>query len=514
MRKASRDLWDLINSMNSIEQNEFKESRKDPNSNSVQLFNLIANNAAFQEDRDLIKELTDTTLKLKNFSRLKNYLKEAIYDFLFEECDLELSKIDLYEKLLLANALFNRNLIDLALKQVEIIKREAQSYFVYTLMYEALELEYKILLNSTIYEGKYPRIEAVNTEMEETLHQLHVEIELKELYQITKASVQHFYKPEKDKKYTSNVAVFTRLKNILTSSKGSEYGLKNQCKCLYLLGLQAKLQGEHKLAQEFFCESITAFQRYPNLQSIEPTLYLHSLSNGIDVMLAQQDIKQFERFLTHFSEFKQPSLSTQEIKKEIHFLIVLEIIKVGALHSDDFIETAQFLEQLFKSKTKWKLSIAKNIGAFQIAILFFQCGHFNLSRKYISQVSPVFQEDNELKLQITVIELLLALELSEWDLIESRWRSLKRYLQYDPCLTVFNKLTRLYKKQFDLNSVDFLELTELIAVHSHEPLLYNLIANMSFDLWIESKMSEQSLIELLGKRHPFNVTFNEIVSIV
>ncbi|GHT31834.1 hypothetical protein AGMMS49574_14270 [Bacteroidia bacterium] len=446
----------------------------------------------------------------KSFEMTAKHLYTVLMDCLLRLRKKQDVQTDICNKISKASILFERELFEDAIDELNKAKRLAKD-FEYDLLLQLIrrtELQY---LSALDFEGINER-ELVNKQMkiQEVMKysrniNLHVQ-----LYDILKHRLIYKGYARSDKqKEDLNDLVLSELHLIANSSyRGFE------AEKLHLL-FQATYylnSGNYKSAIRFYQELISLFEENKHLLLNPPIYYLSAIRGILDSLQIAGIYREMPFFLSKLEEIEQSDYATE-------FVLSVKVLRFNyessrLIHTGEFKTAKELMrkadESLFRKKNLLGLEdqLKLHLGA---AILYISTNEYTLARKSMKEVFSSGKLYYALPSYKTarLVNLILQAELGNYDFFENEIESIKRNIRYEKQSYITEKLVFKFVQAYPLPSYEKnrLKLWEQFRkdIQKIQQSKYErqLLKTFDFLSWIESKLT----------REPFqNVLMNKIRS--
>lgn len=498
------DLFDLIKIMSKSEKRYFKviasqHTVKDKNK-YVLLFDLV--NKQKEYDEKAVKaSITDKMLK-KNFAVEKNYL----YNFLLKTLTSFHSQKSLNAKasnslytirLLTSKALYNQSS-----KLIEKTIKFAEQSENFTLLLELLKLKIdyleEVAENQTI-RNTYDQMFEIQTIQNNVIqyryyHNLMYEV----LSNLGRKEVKDIIKEAKDiisNKYLSSF----------------DQALCNESKIRFheIWGLYYYLEKDFKNAFKNSEKSIALIDNAPFFKTEKQNNYISFLNNYI---IFGSGIRAFDKAKEKITILKNLLTKDSTNRSNINIFSSTSLIETNY-----FITTSQFhkiydiVDELEEGLSLFgdKMFISRKYGLFfNVAVLYFINGDFNLALKWINRI--IHFEEPKTRTDMLgfawILNLIIHYELKNYDYLDYLMKSTQRYLNNKKQLEETGKaIVELIKSQIkhsDNTKKDEaiqLCLTKLDAPECKKELLDDEFFEIS--LWVKSKLEKRPFSNLITEHN-------------
>ena len=446
----------------------------------------------------------------KSFEMACKYLYKILLDCLIklrEKQDVQTTICNMIAK---AGVLFERDLFENAIEELNNAKRLASDYENDLLlnMIRRTELRY---LSTLDFNGLSER-ELVNKQMKvnEVIKYTRSINQHIQLYDILKYRLTYkgYIRSDKQREVMNDL-VLSELHLIANSSyRGFE------AKKLHLL-FQATYylhSGNYKSAIRFYRELITLFEKSKRLEQNPPIYYFSALQGILDSLLVVKLYYEMPYFLSKLSEM------TENTDYSTEFMLSVKAVQyyyesTMLIHSGKFDAAKKLKESAEESlfRKSYLLRLEDRLKLYLSAvILYISIDEYQLARKSMKNIfgsGKLYYALPSYKIA-RLINLILQAELENYDFFDNEIKSIKRNIRYEKQVYGVEKLIFRFVQDYPLPALEKnrLKLWESyrkdILVIRQSKYERQLLKTFDFVSWIESKL----------KRKPFNEVLIETMN--
>lgn len=493
---ASADLHQLITSLSQSERRLFKLRATQTgkrSSNYLRLFDEIAAQEVYDEEK--IKAFFTGEKILNNFSVAKAYLYQNILDSLRQGRARKSPEMEVREMLDHIEILFLRGLPGQAHKIMERAVKKAKKYGLELYQAELARWQRQLLNLRAGHKRSEVLFEIDNSEGK-SFQLASYEASLQSL----RAKIQVIYLNHIDLRDPKiGTRVNKLLEHPLLLQPPDQLSFFSQIYFHEIFAVYHRMAGNASQSLGAYRKTLDLWELYPAFSKAYPDKYLQSLTFFLDTCLREAEYSEFQVQVKkiHAMDPVEPRLKARAFylgnHLELRYAITTYQFKIG-------LQRVRHIENGLK---KHRLHLSTSIELtfqYNLAILFFLAQEYRQALPFINLVrnqgkSPVRQDIID---AARLIELVCYYELNNYDLIESRLRSINRFLRSNPRQHPYEKiLIKGINKLLDLpyHETDkvFEELKD--GFETMEGASY-LIGREEIMLWIRSHLEKRPPSEM------------------
>lgn len=504
-RIKSRNLFDLIKSMDRNEKRYFKvmflgsdsgEDRK-----MMLLFDHINRQEDFDEEAILKKE---PSLKPSQLSNMKAYLFEKVLQSIRQYNASKIFDIKIREQIDFAQILFERRLYDLGLSCLQKAKKMAQLQNNLELLLEVIKLEKLFMMESSYEEQTVDKIIDEARSINSQINNIHI-------FSNLSVKLNSFYRKIG---YIRDEGDFLRVKEFFYSNiPPYEESRLSLIEKTYLYRLYI---GYYFFIQDFDNGYLYAkkleevFESNPSLIRSQAEVYITSLNS---ILSAQYKLFRYEEFLE--TNKKLQSLKDMDLL-HINESIRIRLLKYYYTHEinryfmrGEFDQGVDFVMEKNGKNIEEMLQMLDEHSAlvlnYKIACLYFGAGNLRQAIRWLNKIINISNADmrEDLHCFARIMNLVCHYELGNLDVINYYIISTYRFLLKKHDLHLFQKFILNFLKTLnkDITKKEMLERFRNLKIQL-VPLVnsaYEKRAFIYFDIisWLESKIEKRSVQEVI-----------------
>ncbi len=496
MKTPSSYLYDLVHSLSKSEKRYIKVQAGSEDKDYIQLMNALLAQKTFNEEQ-LIKKHRNAKF-VKNLATHKKYLYDLILKSLANFGEKE-PEDKVLEKIAAARVLFNKNLAEAAMKELNQGEKIAKKYEFFELQLQILELKKNIVKNHD--EKAHYQIFKAESECLALIQNLkdywYLDMQLTVFYyNFTKI------KTDEHKQFIQKIIKDPKIQNL---SLATTFKSKN-----IFYSINSKYQrilGNHEQAYELNRQTLLLYDSYPHFLKLYTKEYIGLLFN--DLMSYGNSI-QFDRFEEGLQRIKsvteRPELKLHRNKKKYTYIksfvfVILFRLEVFYLLNQEcktkFQRLLSLIPEIQKGLNEYRrlIEIPYQIYIFYyVALAYFHNKLYKQALDWNNKILNNFKDDTRKGLYYSskILNLLIHYELKSYYFLESCIPSTAKYLKSRRPLLATEKALFRFLNQ-GLNSVhkndkhvlihEFKEkLKELSLLESEK----NLFVSLGLICWIEN----------------------------
>lgn len=509
-RTKSRDLFELVKSLDKNEKRYFKlqlsHAKENEASKILLLFNYLEKSKDFDED-NIHKKIA--AIQKEQLSNLKAYLHEKVLQSLRQYHISRIPEIKIREQIDFGQLLIERRHYSLALNCFRKAKKMAQQYNNLELQLEILRLEKELLLSS---EGSEHKAD----EIIEEVRDLNNRINNINTFSNLSVKLNSFYKKMG---FIRDETQFRRVKEFLDSNLSdiSEDKLSPAEK-MYLFRL---FTGYYFFIQDFdqgyqYARKLeNLFDNNSELIRSHPSLFISSLNI---VLNAQFKLNRYKEFIETSKKLEQ---SKNLFAKHLNENLRIRLLKYFYLHQINlFFMQGEFDLgiEFIKTNIDQVENLANNLDqhssmilSYKIACLYFGAGSFNHCIRWLNRIINISNADmrEDLHCFARILNLICHYELGNFDVIGYFIISTYRFLLKKDDLHLFQKYILKFLKTVsgqagNVEAENFQKLkNHLLPLTQSE---FEKRAFIYFDIisWLESKIEQRPVQVIIREKFRMN----------
>jgi hypothetical protein len=500
-RKSSRDLFLLIKSLNQSEKGYITKTsfqHQEKNSNFLRLFTAIDNQEIYDE-----KELLKKEKYIKQLPRLKIYLYERILSSLDSYYSRKNINLSLQKMLSSVYVMLPKGLYDQCIKQLYKTKVIALRHEKFTVLLEIYDLQRMLFLE----QQQIPAARKVQLEQEQIIEQIHNLSFFKSRYEeISKLYVEIIYTRKKEEinalKKVIDHRNFLNIKEARSLEAKIIY-YKTWCKYYAALDDRRQYLKNAKLGLQLI-------EKYPHYISENILQYIKLINNFMAT--ASENVLNNE-FDSYMKKLQQIPLSYDiSDKNTIRSIIHIRVIIREYFHSRNRYDYGKALEMMniLERCITWNNPLIsethRNIFFYLVAYTNFIHRNYKKSIIWANKIinTPVSPDTLFFHCFARTLVLVSYYELEEYTILKSMIRSYERFLTKHHKLYSLEKiLLRLFKNVLasknKMTNSQIMTLLYKDLQENFEPMEYKILEYFDVFSWYRSKISGQSLLDVLEK---------------
>lgn len=496
----------LIKSMSKAEKRYFRlySNLQSGEKGYISLYLLMENN----DEIDEIQRLFAIENPGGNFEVAAKHLNDVILDCIAHLRKKQDMQDRIFNYVSRADILFERGLIDDSFAELRKARKLAEFYELDLLNMLIRRKELKIM-SSTEFAGiTEKRLVDKQMKLNEILKYTRCANQHVQLYDIIKYRLTYKGLARSDRQQQHlNDLVLSELHLVAnTSYKAFEtQKLHLLFQATYFLN-----SGNYKTALRFYQELITLFEENKHLMLNPPIHYFNALKGILDSLQSAKLYKEMPYFIEKVREIESKDYP-QEFLLSVHAFSYLSEFSYYFQTGD--LESAKQLRLKHEESLMKKISILNlqlqlelNLNAVILSLASGDAKDARKSMKKILGAGKVIHNFPDYKIA-RLINLLIQVELENYDYLENEMNSLKRNIAAEKNLYQY-RTEKLLFKFIKLNplSKDVNENLEIwnrfqkdIEIINQNKYERPLLKMFDFIAWIESKLTGQPFIEIVGK---------------
>lgn len=444
--KATDDLHRLLHSLTQAEKRYVKifASRHliGEQNNYMLLFDAVLDQEEYNEDKLKIK------LKTKHLSSEKNYLFRFVLKSMRTfHAEKNVDK-QLKESLLDIRFLIDKRIYDVAVKELEKVKKLAYEFDKFLVLIEVFALERAIVTEKQTKEVR-KRVDEINEETQLVLNKL--------IKWQNGVILQNNIFLHQRHKGASAKNQFEEIKTLIEAPFFLEGPVTDsfELSFSYYFGksIYHQLLNEYALARSYHTELIQLWERFPHYIQEDSLRFKKMLSNYLNICMG---IGLFEEFPSILNKIKSiPCDSAEEEAEQFQNIFFFEFLYHMNLAQFDEAEALIPATEIGMRKYKTKINKARELTFYSnISILFFIKANYKSAYDWLNKILQDGKSDSRQDIQhyAKIFQLILLYELGKYDLLEYTFRSVQRYIkQSEMKLGYEEALLNTIKKLIDVN---------------------------------------------------------------
>jgi len=512
MSKGNR-LYELVQSLELNEKRYFKlqASVQKKDSNLARLFDYYANAKEFDEDE--LRTNFDGEKFLDQLAVTQNHLYESVLKSMRLYHLKRTIDFQLYGLIQDVQFLYEKGLVEQSRVLLKKVRKMAVKNDCFLVILNVLDWESRFLAEG-FYVGKEEAdIDSVSEDYYEVLGALQNEREYADLQS---KIFNNYYKigiERKNADYKTNDQIVNQF-----ALKDSNRALTFRSKCCYL-NIHAqynKINGNWEEAYRYRRELLdlvedkfgTAFNR--DLVS----RYFVALNNLIPICVKQKKWDEVQELISKLETIEERSLKTH-FSVELGTRIFLQA-SIGKLALYTRLGKREEGLELIKEIESRQAEVRRYHRKYVVLHLYFNISYFlatigehSQSLRWLNLIlnDTDIKSVEDLNASTRILTMILQFELGRSELLEYLARSTYRYLTKLEGLYQFEEIMLAFMKKFSKNDLlredknIFIKLKGKLEAVSYEPGERNALSTLDLISWVESKLSDQPLHEILKAKN-------------
>lgn len=497
--KASKDLFDLIKSMNSSEKGYVKKRALAfrGNAQNLLLFELIEQQTEYNEAM-IFKKLS--SLRRNNFAVAKNYLYQFILETL-ESYHKDSPKQKVRSLLNSVEILNKKGLNAQAIKTIEKAKKIADKYQLKKNLLEIADWEIQFLMNNNQTKEIYNDIQTLNKVFNNYVKDIE-----------SSANAKFCFNYIRNKHLIIGIArntdVLSDIESLIAGFKKNKSGPRSnfieQFYYLFTMAVYAFTNNNFKEAHDASLKVEQLWIRFPHMKELYPDLYMYFITRK---SLFEERLGLVDNIFKNIDIGRKFILNT----KGIDHKIISGFYNFNLGMCNEFAQYQKSLKvideiELFRKSLQDKRfsDSEEQLYMVTLADIYFEIGDYKKANQTINNVFDLklkYRED--IYCFAHVKSILIHFELNNFDLLEYKIKTTLAFLRKQKRLFKTEKLVlefiRKHIKVKTILKTDYqglkTQLNEVLA----DPLEENILNYFDFTIWVESKILNKSFEEV--KRH-------------
>jgi hypothetical protein len=512
MSKGNR-LYELVQSLELNEKRYFKlqASLQKKDSNLTRLFDYYASSGGFDEDK--IRYHFKGEKFLEQLAVTQNHLYESILRAMRLYHLKRTVEFQLYGLLQDVQFLYEKGLVEQSRVLLKKVRKMAVKNDSFLVILNVLEWDAKFLAEGFYVDKEEADIDLVSEEYYEVLGALQNEREYADLQS---KIFNNYYKigiERKNTHYKTNDQIVNQF-----ALKDTKRALTFRSKCCYL-NIHAqynKINGKWDDAYRFRKELLdmvedkfgTAFHR--DLVS----RYFVAINNLIPICVKLKKWEEVQELIAKMETIEERSLKTH-FSNEIGSRIFLQasISKLALFtrlgNKEEGLELIRSIEKKQGEISQYHRKYVLLHLYFNISYFLFTVGNHSQSLRWLNHIlnDRDIKSVEDLNASTRILTMILQFELGRSELLEYLARSTYRYLSKLDGLYQFEEIILAFMKKFSKNDLlredksIFVKLKGKLEAVAYEPGERNALSTLDLNSWVESKISDRPLYEILKAKN-------------
>lgn len=503
--KSTYTLLILANSLTKAEKRYFHLCANLQNGDKVYLalFNLIDSNCSPEELYTRFCLVQDG----RSFEAAVKHLYRVLLDCLVKLREKQDIQTRIFNYISRADILFERELFDEALIELENAKKLATTYEndPLLLLIRQTELKYLSALDFRTISEK----QLVNKQMKinEIIKYTRNLNQHKQLYDILRHRLIHkgYIRSDKQKENLNDLV----LSELHLIANHSYQGFEVQKLHLLFQATYFLNSGNYKSAIRYYQELICLFNENQHMILNPPIYYLSAIQGILDSLCVAGLYHETPFFLSKLEELTQHEYSTEFI---LHIKVLAYIYKSNcSLNTGNFERAKELMdeqeEELFKKTTSLGLESQLRL-LLNAAILALYTKDYGRTRKYMKKIfssGKLYHAFPSYKIA-RLVNLLFQAELGNYDFFENEITSIKRNIRFERHTYTTEKLLFKFVQDYPLPTYEkarnkrWQQYQKDIQEIKQDKYERQLLKTFDVLSWIESKFTHRPLAEILEEK--------------
>lgn len=450
MKTPSSELFDLVKSLGPGEANEFIRHSNSDNSTKEPEYLVLFKaylNSKIQDD-----EKIRSTLKIKNFKRVKHYLQSALLSFLATREGYSIEK-EIVNMISVGNLLMDRSLF---LQALNIFERAKKKAIHFELNYHLLIIEEKLFhLNSHLNNKKYVD-DVFNGSREKSIENILLAIKIEEEYKLSLLKRWKFYQEHGTLLRDKNTSA--KLISILEPyvKKGETYPLTVAAKHDYYVAAAFYYQEKKQISKAIQCleKSAALAQEHPReMVGVVPSLIV-ALNNLIFIYAKYLMLDELRLTLDRVYQ----GLPIKMVYRKVGLVSLMAYESYYCKFVPDYVhrrKKIKWIEDEYVSLLGSQRMLRHIQTGMNLSVCYFCDGKFKRALEFINEIESYPEHLNFPSMigVIKVYKLVLYYEMKKYDLLSYLFRSTYRYLLKNATYKGFEKIVlRTLNQMLDAHS--------------------------------------------------------------
>ncbi len=447
--KATDDLHRLLHSLTQAEKRYVKifASRHliGEQNNYMLLFDAVLDQDEYNEEKLKIK------LKTKHLSSEKNYLFRFVLKSMRTfHAEKNVDK-QLKESLLDIRFLIDKRIYDVAVKELEKVKKLAYEFDKFLVLIEVFALERAIVTEKQTKEVR-KRIDEINDETLKVLDKL-----VKWQNGVILQNNIFLHQRNKGPSAKNTLEEITNLIENSFFQNGPDVDSFELSFCYYFAkSIYYQQLNDYVKAREHHLELIRLWETFPQYVHEDSLRFKKMLSNYLNICMG---IGLFEEFPAILNKIKSiPCDSAEEEAEQFQNIFFFEFLY--HMNLAQFDEAEALIPETEKGMKRYKTKInkARELTFYlNISTLLFVKSNYKAAYEWLNKIIQDGKSDSRQDIQhySKIFQLILLYELGKYDLLEYTFRSVQRYIkQSEIKLGYEDSLLHALKKLIDVQEAE------------------------------------------------------------
>jgi len=503
MKTPSPDLYRIIKSLSSQEKRYFKLFAKEEGDDLsyVRLFDAIDSLEFYDESK--VMQILEKKGKIKNLSRVKNYLQETIFKFLEQHYSDYSVAVELQRLIQRIEILFSKRLFGLASKTIQKAEQLAT---------KAQRNTYLLLIQHWKYQVDF-----------ENANEKNLNTYLKEGYFAEQQTIEVCKNIVEYRRLNTRLMLITSFSNVDSKAREREFKnlladpyLKDESKAIAIptKELYYKILGhiyfwlqDWKKCFETKKRSIELFEKFPSEEQSQLTDYILDIGTAMGALYylgKTNELLFYKNKVERLMQDLPPKVKTARIYNA-YMNVTNNYISTLVLLLD-MKEALKESEKLSSDIQKYGMEDSIRIFNYHFCLICFHMGDFHKALRYSNKI--INSEKNQSRLDIfnwvKVLNVLVHYELGNEDLLAPLCKSTANYLLKKEALNPVYKLLLDFISAISLAEFSesekkkrFTELKKELDKTISDPGDKEVMYDFDIRSWIISKVEKRTLMEVL-----------------
>lgn len=500
----SSELFELIKSLSKSEKRYFKltSTLQRGSKNYMKLFDAIE--AQSEYDEESIKKAFKNSTFIKHLPSEKSHLYNLILKSLRAFHADKSAASQLHEQLKNIELLYNKALYKECSKFIKRAKKLAYKYEKFYYLLDILSWE-KILVEEEYLSGNFDKnLNELVREEEQCIEKLRNLAE----YQILYSKINYVFRKGGYTRNEEEQRIVEEIENYhLIKGKNTAISTKATTACYYIKAMCATTKNDVEEAEINFRKVVKVFEANPFIIKELPKRYLKALNSVMRIKLMKHNYSQCFDMIGKMEKLSN-SADFRSLDLKIAIFTYVNMARLLAYeYKGDYKRANEMIEDIHAGLMKYDDKISKEdytIFLYNFACNEFAAGEYKKALYWINQV--LNESTDSLRQDVytfaRLVNLLIHLELKNYDLLEYEIASTQRYIKknkrnYKVESLLIKYVKKLVKSRAKKNeSQIFSEFKSELEEAFKDP--YEKATAKYFDLlaWVDSKVAKKSLSEI------------------
>ncbi|MFN3343212.1 MAG: hypothetical protein ACK40M_10975 [Flavobacteriales bacterium] len=506
--KPSTELFELIKSLTKSEKRFFKlsSSLQEGEKNYLKIFDSIDKQQEYDEES--IKNQFNGETFIRHFPSEKNHLYKLILKSLRSyHADNSISSI-LRQEIKNIEILFKKGLYKECHKFLQRSKKLAIEHEKFYYQFELINIE-KQLLEEDYESGEFDK--DLNALVEEETQCIEKLRNLAE-YHIIFSRINFVFRREGFAHNEEERAIVQEIEDYhLIKGKNTALSARASTICYYIKGLCATTNRQYQDAFTFFLKTKEIFDKNPHIRTDLAKRYLKTLTSLLYGYIDTNNIEAANNLIKVLVDLKEED-GFDSLEMEVKIFTSTHIAQLMLLNkTGDFRKAIELSKDVNTAMDKYGERINKEqrlLFTYTISYAYFGAGDYKEALQWINDVLNM--NEQTLRRDVfnfaRVFNLLIHLELGNYDLLEYTVKSTVRYLNkkekdYQSETVFIKHLRKLIRSNSDMERKEiyeemYQEFSELL----NNPIEQVILEYVDILSWLESKRKNISFAEAVRAR--------------